>query len=105
MWRYIIESDVQKSAAMILKNMKGRQISVVINWFLTLDTYSQVTVLVAIIGLIGSVAVAIINRVSSRKSEMDKNSDGKQQFIYQNIQGSNNTVVGIQINHKEETDK
>lgn len=35
-----------------------------INWFLNLDTSSQAAVIVAILGLIGSVAVAIMVRVS-----------------------------------------
>lgn len=76
-----------------------------INWFLNLDTSSQAAVIVAIPGLIGSVAVAIINCISSKKSKMDKSLDGKQQVIYQTTQGNNNSVVGIQLNHKEEADK
>lgn len=58
-------------------------------------------IIVALIGAVGAIIVAIINKACNKKNIPSAKSDGKKITINQKIRGNNITQIGIQVNERK----
>lgn len=58
-------------------------------------------VVVALIGAVATVLVALIGLVGKRKKSSGESDDGKKITIKQKAEGANSTQIGIQINNEK----